>query len=51
MTPAERCDEIIRMIDEALDVHGSAGVGSAGARRPHLVLDRQLVPTLPVFTP
>jgi hypothetical protein len=51
MTPAERCDEIIRMIDEALDVHSIAAVGAAMAGRPHRVLDRPFTPTLPVLTP
>jgi hypothetical protein len=51
MTPAQRCDEIIRMIDEVLDGQGNAGLGTVGTHRPQLALDRKIAPARPVARP
>ena len=32
MSPASRCDEIIRLIDEALDDHPGTSIGKAAGR-------------------
>jgi hypothetical protein len=45
MTPAQRCDEIIRMIDEVLDAEGNVGVDVLGVLRPRLRVAGQLTPS------
>ncbi len=42
MNPAQRCDEIIRMIDEVLDANGGAQPGTEQARAHGAALDRRL---------
>ena len=39
MTPAQRCDEIIRMIDEVLAAEASAELGSGSACPPEVALN------------
>jgi hypothetical protein len=41
MTPVQRCDEIIRMIDEVLDAAMSVEVGTLGAGSHQPSLDRR----------
>lgn len=48
MTPAQRCDEIIRMIDEVL---GAADPGSLQARTDDRPLDRQFPVPRPALLP
>jgi hypothetical protein len=47
MNPAQRCDEIIRMIDEVLDANGGAEPGTEQARAHGRALDRRLTLALP----
>jgi hypothetical protein len=51
MTPAQRCDEIIRMIDEVLDAEGSGGVAALGVLRPPARLDGQRTPSRAALRP
>jgi hypothetical protein len=51
MTPAQRCDEIIRMIDEVLDAEGNVGVDALRKLRPPLRLDGQLTPPRAALRP
>jgi hypothetical protein len=39
MTPAQRCDEIIRMIDEVLDADTSDELGPLGSRSHQAMVD------------
>jgi hypothetical protein len=48
MTPAQRCDEIIRMIDEVL---GAGEPGSLQARAEDGPLDRQFPTARPALLP
>jgi hypothetical protein len=45
MTPAQRCDEIIRMIDEVLEVEGDVGVAPLGVLRTPVRQNGQLTPS------